>query len=72
MSKFNDAVGDGYHSNEEWAQDTYERADFEDMADKLEAMSKRRHLPTHLRKEMFAVAWDMKQYARRGTASFGV
>ena len=43
MSKFNDAVGDGHHSNEEWAQDTYERADFEDMADKLEAISKRRH-----------------------------
>ena len=72
MGKVKEAGGEGHHSNEGWAQDTYGRADFEDMADKLEAISKRRHLPTHLRKEMFAVAWDMKQYARRGTASFGV
>ncbi len=63
---------DGYHSNEEWVRDAYERRDFENLADKLERFAKGKHIPKTLRKNMFATAWDMKQYARRGTASFGV
>ena len=63
---------DGYHSNEEWAQDTYERADFEELADRVEAFAMRKHLPKKLRVGMIEVAWDMKCYARRGTASFGM
>ena len=67
MSKFHDAGGDGYSSNEEWAEDTYERADFEKLADRVEALARRKHLPEKLRVSMIEAAWDMKCYARRDT-----
>ena len=52
--------------------ETDKRHDFENLADKLEHFARGKHIPKTLRKNMLATAWDMKQYARRGTASFGV
>ncbi len=59
-------------TNEEWVADAYLRSDMETRADTLEMWARDKALPKELRKEMFAVAWDMKQWARRGTASEGV
>lgn len=56
--------------------DNFTRANFERIADEMEAVARTMPKDTehaeNERAEVFGMAWDLKQIARKGTASEGI